>query len=176
MIIMVTGKAGSGKDTFYRFAKKYYACTHANIFNICDFAFADNVKETAYLLGWDGNKDAKGRKLLQDVGAIGRAYNKDIWVNYVLNDIKDESRNITPVITDLRFANEYTVIRDKLKEPIYVVKIVGRQSDLGNNANDVSEAGLTEEELGTKFITIDNSGTMEEFEANVNNALMGMGL
>ena len=173
MIVMVTGKAGSGKDTFFKLAKRYYAYTHVTI---RDFAFADKVKEVAYACGWDGNKDDKGRKLLQDVGAIGRAYNKNVWINYILKDIKNLDRGITPIITDLRFSNEYTVIRDTLKEPIYVVKIVGRQSDLGNNANDVSEAGLTEEELGTKFITIDNSGTMEEFEANVNNALMGMGL
>ena len=173
MIIMVTGKAGSGKDTFFKLAKRYYAYTHVTI---CDFAFADKVKEVAYACGWNGNKDDKGRKLLQDVGALGRAYDKNVWVNCVLRDIKSLNRGVTPIITDLRFANEYTVIRDTLKEPIYVVNIVGRQSDLGANANDVSEAGLTEEELGTKFITVDNSGTEEEFEANVKKALKEMGL
>ena len=172
MIIMVTGKAGSGKDTFYRLATLF----RAGSLVVSRFAFADSVKSVARSLGWDGRKDAKGRKLLQDVGAVGRAYDKDIWVNDVLNTIEELNRDVIPIITDLRFANEYTVIRDTLKEPIYVVKIVGRQSDLGNNANDVSEAGLTEEELGTKFITIDNSGTMEEFEANVYKALEEMGL
>ena len=172
MIIMVTGKAGSGKDTFYRLATLFRAGSLA----VSRFAFADSVKSVARSLGWDGRKDAKGRKLLQDVGAVGRAYDKDIWVNDVLNTIEELNRDVIPIITDLRFANEYTAIRDTLKEPIYVVKIVGRQSDLGNNANDVSEAGIIEEVLGTIFITIDNNGTMEEFEANVYKALEEMGL
>lgn len=170
---MITGKAGSGKDTFYNLAKKYIEQTCNYIY---PFAFANKVKEVARMLGWNGIKDDKGRKLLQDIGAVGRTYNKNIWVRYVLTDIKRLSRNAVPIITDLRFANEYTIIRDYVKEPIYVVNIVGRQSDLGVNANDVSEAGLTEEELGTKFITIDNSGTMEEFELNVKKALKEMGL
>ena len=173
MIIMVTGKAGCGKDTFFRTVMKVRPQMYGHVRN---YAFADKVKETARMYGWDKVKDDRGRKLLQDVGAVGRAYDKNVWVNYILAQLKELPRNRIPIITDLRFSNEYTVIRDTLKEPIYVVKIVGRQSDLGNNANDISEAGLTEEELGTKFITIDNSGTMEEFEHNVEKALMGMGL
>lgn len=173
-IIMVYGKAGCGKDSFYRIAK------HITKTGALRSAFADDVKSIAFDYGWDGNKDTKGRKLLQDVGAVGRAYNKDIWANSVANKIfyNCAITNVTHIITDLRFANEYRVIKEHTKsaDKLYVVHIVGRQSDLGNNANDVSEAGLTEEELGTKFITIDNSGTMEEFEANVNKALEEMGL
>ena len=167
---MVTGKAGCGKDTFYEIA--------SNIIkqNTIRLAFADMVKSVAYMYGWDGNKDERGRKLLQTVGAVGREYDEYVWIKPVINKIKSLSRGTIPIITDLRFATEYWAINDLLQEKVYVVNIVGRQSDLGVNANDVSEAGLTEEELGTKFITIDNSGTMEEFELNVKKALKEMGL
>ena len=170
MIIMVTGKAGCGKDTFYEIASKQIKQSTIRL------AFADMVKAVAYMYGWNGKKDERGRKLLQTVGAVGREYNECVWINPVVDKIKSLSRDTIPIITDLRFANEYWMISNIMQERVYVVNIVGRQSDLGENANDVSEAGLTEEELGTKFITIDNSGTMEEFELNVKKALKEMGL
>ena len=170
MIIMVTGKAGCGKDTFYEIASKQIKQSTIRL------AFADMVKAVAYMYGWNGKKDERGRKLLQTVGAVGREYNECVWINPVVDKIKSLSRDTIPIITDLRFANEYWMISNIMQERVYVVNIVGRQSDLGENENDVSEAGLTEEELGTKFITIDNSGTMEEFELNVKKALKEMGL
>ena len=170
MIIMVTGKAGCGKDTFYEIASKQIKQSTIRL------AFADMVKAVAYMYGWNGKKDERGRKLLQTVGAVGREYNECVWINPVADKIKSLSRDTIPIITDLRFANEYWMISNIMQERVYVVNIVGRQSDLGENANDVSEAGLTEDELCTKFITIDNSGTREEFEHNVEKALKEMGL
>lgn len=170
MIIMVTGKAGCGKDTFYEIASKQIKQSTIRL------AFADMVKSVAYMYGWNGKKDERGRKLLQTVGAVGREYNECVWINPVVDKIKSLSRDTIPIITDLRFANEYWMISNIMQERVYVVNIVDRQSDLGENANDISEAGLTEDELCTKFITIDNSGTMEEFELNVKKALKEMGL
>ena len=170
MIIMVTGKAGCGKDTFYEIASKQIKQSTIRL------AFADMVKSVADMYGWDGIKDERGRKLLQSIGAVGREYNECIWIKPIVDEIKLLQRGVIPIITDLRFANEYWMINNIMQERVYVVNIVGRQSDLGVNANDVSEAGLTEEELGTKFITVDNSGTREEFELNVEKALKEMRL
>lgn len=51
MIIMLTGKAGCGKDTAYKIMKKY-----ANK-SIKRYDFADPLKDIAYKAGWDGIKD-----------------------------------------------------------------------------------------------------------------------
>ena len=63
-----------------------------------------------------------------------------------------------------------------MQERVYVVNIVGRQSDLGENANDISEAGVTEDELCTKFITITNNGDTEKFTKDIRKALIKMGV
>ena len=58
-IIVINGKGGVGKDTLANFALEDYA--GKNISSI------DLVKEIALDAGWDGVKDAKGRKLLSDL-------------------------------------------------------------------------------------------------------------
>ena len=170
MIIMVTGKAGCGKDTFYEIASKQIKQ------NTIRLAFADMVKAVAYMYGWNGKKDERGRKLLQTVGAVGREYNECVWINPVVDKIKSLSRDTIPIITDLRFANEYWMISNIMQERVSVVNIVGRQSDLGENANDISEAGVTEDELCTKFITITNNGDTEKFTKDIRRALIKMGV
>lgn len=170
MIIMVTGKAGCGKDTFYEIASKQIKQSTIRL------AFADMVKSVADMYGWDGIKDERGRKLLQSIGAVGREYNECIWIKPIVDEIKLLQRGVIPIITDLRFANEYWMINNIMQERVQVVNIVGRQSDLGENANDISEAGVTEDELCTKFITITNNGDTEKFTKDIRRALIKMGV
>ena len=81
-IITLSGKAGCGKNY----------C--ANIINKLvdeknnEFAYADSIKDIAKSIGWNGIKDEKGRKLLQDIGRVGREYNKDTWINFTIDKIK----------------------------------------------------------------------------------------
>lgn len=121
MIIMLSGVAGSGKDTAFNIIKRHYP-------NAERFAFADALKSIAANLTWDGNKDIKGRKLLQDLGQAARAYNPDVWVNIVANEIKGTNPEIA-VITDFRFPNEAKVLKERFGD-IFTVRITGRAENM----------------------------------------------
>ena len=165
LIVMIAGKAGSGKDEVVSII-----CRHNN--RAKRFAFADNLKTMARSLGWDGKKDERGRLFLQQLGKVGRNYNPDVWAKFVEWQIRDElldTHNNLFVIPDFRFPNEYRVLH-RHWDNIITIKLIGRASDLGNNANDVSEHSLE----SFKFdYTIDNSGTLQELEDDVLNILGG---
>src|SRR5512138_3998754 len=106
--ILIAGKAGVGKSTSAKFLKDYFEKNYSAKVGI--FPFATGVKETASRdFGWDGNKDDKGRKLLQEIGRVGRDYNENCWVSYIFN-VKIPFHGSYPfdvVITDdYRFPNE----------------------------------------------------------------------
>ena len=179
-VIMLTGKAGCGKDTFYNIADNYIYDATMGTVDVFNRAFADKIKESLYDLGWDGKKDDKGRRLLQHFGQTMREYDKDIWAKFAYKCIYDtEFSGVESVhiITDLRFPNEYTYVRDNLQEDfpnskLTVIKIVDRQSDLGANANDISEAGITEDILGKPFdYVLHNDGTLAEYKLQIKHVL-----
>lgn len=96
MLIGLSGKLQSGKDTVAEYLIKKY--------NFNRLAFADKLKEMARdLFLWNGEKDAYGRKLLQDVGMKMREIKDDVWINYILRKI-DTNKNY--IITDVRYQNE----------------------------------------------------------------------
>ena len=67
-VFIINGAAGVGKDTFVEIAKyKIFIKTGLPTYNISS---VDNVKTAAKILGWDGEKDARGRKFLSDLKII----------------------------------------------------------------------------------------------------------
>lgn len=154
LIVMVAGKAGSGKDEVAKIICSHYKRAKR-------FAFADNLKCIARSLGWNGLKDERGRLFLQQLGAVGREYNPSVWIEFVKWQIQDElyeTNNNLFVIPDFRFPNEYRIIKHKWPDTI-TIKLTGRASDLGSNANDISEHSL--EHFPFDFV-VDNSGTKDE--------------
>lgn len=79
-IICVNGYARSGKDTFCNFA--FY-----NRGTVYPFSTIDEIKKIALQFGWDGQKDAKGRKFLSDLKDCLTEYN-DFPTNYIITQIK----------------------------------------------------------------------------------------
>ena len=167
VIILVSGKAGVGKTTFADFVmknlppdvKKYSA----------KGAFATVVKQVAKMMGWNGQKDDNGRKLLQNVGNVGREYNSDTWVGTLINFLMEV--NIIPldliIIDDWRFPNELNWFLDKsLEYKVYTVRISApnRESLKGTPYyNDVSETSLPDEPSNYNYY-IDNEGSLEALE------------
>lgn len=94
--IGITGLAGAGKT---------YAATWFKLRTGGEiWSFAAEIKRIAALMGWDGEKDARGRKLLQDLGSAGREYDRKCWVSRMPTD-----RAV--IIDDVRFVNEAAAIR-----------------------------------------------------------------
>lgn len=129
-------------------------------------SFATNVKLCANeIYGWDWKKDDKGRKLLQDVGRIGRDYNPNIWVDKVIDDITDafENKFGLVIIDDWRFPNELTrlVNNDVL---VYTFRVLRNIPDLPNGlSNDISEKALLDDDIYYDF-RVSNYGTIDELK------------
>lgn len=105
-VINVSGKAGSGKDTFADMLKTEL---EQKGYKVCRVNYADYLK---YILtkffNWDGQKDEKGRKMLQTIGTdVIRKRNPDFWVEIVAYTIQYLSDYFDFVICgDCRFPNE----------------------------------------------------------------------
>ena len=159
MIIAIFGKAGSGKSTL---AQMFSIQLDADIMPI-----ASSLKEIATSsFNWDGKKDARGRKLLQDIGDVGRWYNPDIWLDKWL-----ESCNIKEagglgledviVIDDIRIINELSYITNSFPGETICIKITGRQA---YDDNDKEAQHSTERDIPDEAFDhiIDNSGPVQE--------------
>jgi len=149
VIILVSGKAGVGKTTFANFVMKHLPPDVKKY--SAKGAFATVVKQVAKMMGWNGQKDDNGRKLLQNVGNVGREYNSDTWVGTLINFLMEV--NIIPldliIIDDWRFPNELNWFLDKsLEYKVYTVRI---------------SAPSRESLKGTPYY-IDNEGSLEALE------------
>lgn len=100
-IIALAGYAGTGKTTLATFA----AASPSGVISM-----ASPVKEIAKLLGWDGNKDDRGRRLLVDIGMAGRAFQEDMWIRRWWATAQASGYS-TIYCDDIRFENEAQFIR-----------------------------------------------------------------
>ena len=70
--IIVNGEGGVGKSTFVKACIDYL--TRTGKYGV-EASSVDEVKKAAYLLGWDGEKDQKGRQFLHDLKMLStKAY------------------------------------------------------------------------------------------------------
>lgn len=109
--LLISGKAGHGKDTFADILKDNLQIIGKKVLII---HFADLVKEFARLYyDWTGNKDTAGRALLQYIGTdLMRAYDADYWARIVGEFLAAADKDFdVALIPDNRFSNEIDVIR-----------------------------------------------------------------
>ena len=99
MRIAVTGKMCSGKTTLCN-----YLCELEPRFQI--FSFGKKVKDVASDL-FQMDPRVKDRTLLTSIGQKMREIDKDVWVNYVINQCKDVEYCL---VDDLRYQNEYEAL------------------------------------------------------------------
>ena len=125
MIILISGRAGEGKSTF---AEICVTKLHKEKMSAKIFPFAKGVKDTASFMGWNGKKDRKGRRLLQQIGGVGREYNENIWADRVIDKIEDWLPDVADdewfaFIDDWRFENEGDVVLDAFF-PVLKVRMI----------------------------------------------------
>jgi dephospho-CoA kinase len=160
--ILLGGKAGVGKSASAEYLKDFLTYN----FTVKKDSFAYSLKEcAAESFGWDGRKDIKGRKLLQDIGRIGREYNEDIWVSKLLDRYKNidiSNRVHILLVDDFRFPNEYAFLCVKSIFKVYCVKIDAPNKEILRNTtayNDVSETSL--DDFRFDYV-VDNSGSFSD--------------
>ena len=149
LVLLFSGHAGVGKTFTSDIAQKY--CNTLGLVT-CKESFAFGVKNTAKFLGWNGEKDVKGRKLLQDIGRIGREYDKDTWVRSTIARTENSMGYPYDVIfiDDFRFMNEFEYIeKEILYKPIPIRVIAPDREVLKGTpeANDISETEMDDREF-----------------------------
>lgn len=106
IIIPISGKAESGKDLTATLIKIKLQNQGKRVLII---NYADLLKFLCQkYFGWDGEKDIKGRELLQKIGTEKvRAKNNNYWVDNVIELVKvfEDDYNYV-LIPDCRFINE----------------------------------------------------------------------
>lgn len=137
--VLVAGPMGSGKSTFSDFLMS--ELTHMG-WSVVKCSFAQRVKEIATLMGWDGKKDDRGRRLLQYLGTeAGRSYNQDMWSSYLI----DERILSLPgypfdvvIIDDWRFPNEREYVESNLLYDVVTIRIIREGYDCKGHVSETS--------------------------------------
>ena len=119
-IFIINGSAGVGKDAFVK------ACGLFTV--VMNYSSVDKVKQIAEMIGWNGSKDEKSRKLLSDLKVLTTQYNDmpfrdmQVMVDYYRNKSHckvmflhiREPKEIKRAVQEFK-AKSVLVIRDSVK-------------------------------------------------------------
>jgi hypothetical protein len=103
MIIVISGKAQTGKTTTTNILKEYFP-------ELVEIVIAKTIKDIVkQYFDWNGSEETKPRTLLQDIGSYARfTLNKpDFFINRAIGDIQllEPYKKIF-VVSDCRYRNE----------------------------------------------------------------------
>ena len=182
MIIGISGKAGSGKDTAAKMLEVLYANPdisyedfankrYKNFADIQIVHFADSLKETAQVLFRIGECetntqevkkttinwiDKTVRELLQGIGqGLRDAIDPNLWVKILFANTEDWSNYI---IADVRYPNEVYAIK---KRNGVLIRIDRKGAGAGNHSSETALDNYKEWD-----VHIENNGSIEDlFEA-----------
>lgn len=180
MIIGLSGYSGSGKDEIAKILISQFGYRRV--------AFADNIRNIIYDLnpvvmvdvnykditikdlvdrdGWDITKKNKEvRRLLQFLGEASRRHlNENIWVDSALS-LLDSKENI--VITDVRYVNEITFIKNRfLNSQVWRVK----RTNVSPVNGHISETELEHYKVDQ---ILQNNGSLEDLRLLVKTRMRG---
>ena len=150
-VLLISGKAGHGKDTVANFMKDKLEREKQKVLVI---KFGDAVKWLASkYFDFDGKKDTLGRNTLQWLGTeVLRAKYPTYWAEIVSKFISACDCWDWVLIPDLRFFNELSVIKN-FNDHVYTIRVERYNSngDLYINTNmDVEQRNhISETELDT---------------------------
>ena len=130
-VIMISGKAESGKNFV---ADVIRHKLEGDGYRVLTVAFGDYVKFLCRTyFDWNGEKDEKGRTLLQHIGTdVFRKYDEDYFANRVVDLIKATDIWDYVIIPDLRFENELHIIHSNFDSVAIRVERKGYTNRLTN--------------------------------------------
>ena len=166
-VILISGKAQHGKDTV---ATSLHSALVRDGKRVLVTHYADLLKYICQnYFGWDGNKDEKGRQMLQYVGTdVIRKQNPSLWVDFVAMMLGYFQENWDYVIIpDCRFPNEVTTMIDRGFDTVHlrVVRDDFVSSLTEEQLNHPSETALDGVEPDYRVY---NNGTVATLDNNIN--------
>lgn len=154
LIIGLSGKAQVGKDTIGDYLVRKYGFEK--------LGFAVYLKSLAKnVFGWNGEKDSRGRKFLQDLGTIIRQFDSEFWVRPVVGYIMSNPQKCI-VVTDVRHVNEARAIK---AIGGLVIRVERADRDLGALGGHESEIAL-DDYIGFDLV-VQNNGGFDELYSKV---------
>jgi hypothetical protein len=142
-LVLIAGKKHHGKTTvsdylFHQLVNKFPTLPTQQE------SLASPIKINAMeFYGWDGQKDEKGRKLLQEIGDTGRNYDEDIFCKYL--DNRCLSGLFIPnvvIIDDWRYPNEKEYFAKSFMYDITTIRVERNLLDDSATASHKSENSL----------------------------------
>lgn len=169
-IIILSGKAQSGKNETANIIKEYYETKNKKTVIL---AYASYLKMYAKeITNWDGSEDTKPRDLLQQLGVelIKNKINPNMLINRIIEDIKIyEYFFDTIIISDARFVDEIETIKKNYSN-ISVIHIIGNKNNLTDaQRNHPTEIGL--DNYNKYDYEINNKETKQELKKIIFNLL-----
>ncbi len=143
--ILIAGRAGSGKTYL---GEKIVSFAKEKNLRALQTEYSKYIKMYASeILGYDGNRDTKPRKFLQDTGSFIREEIKDsnFFIRRMLEDFRVYEKFYDIVIlSDVRLLKE---IEEMKKTEYDVTTILVENENLQNNLTEEEKAHITENEF-----------------------------
>jgi len=167
--LLITGKSKSGKTSLARAVQRQYP-------RGLIVPMAMYLKHYAREIGWNGIKDDRGVKLLQEFGMVFRDYDPDIWVRHSLEEWVITTGNYDLFIADdIRFPNEVHRISGFFG--IEYTTVVRMERDGNGLEGELATHASEQEFLQIKpDFVITNDGDLKELEVEAGKLLSVMGL
>ena len=163
-IILIGGKANTGKDSTAEYIDEYYRSRGLDVVNI---QIAYYIKMYAKQIAkWDGDNETKPRQLLQDLGTelIRKQIDEYFFIKRIIQDIDIYSRYFDVItISDGRLPEEFASIKLAYPETVTVhVTRPGFSSRLTKDQKaHVTEALVDEIEYDYEVV---NDGTLDDLQ------------
>ena len=167
VIIMVSGKAESGKNTCARLFAE-----NCQLSGVRMLSFAEPVKEFARLLGWNGVKDEYGRAMLQWLGDGVKQFNSILWATKAAQKIIELKKlgYRCFIFSDCRYLDEISFFKDRYSK-VFVIRVNRprhKSSLTEEQLKHPSECALDDYDFDA---VITNDGNMSNLEDHCYNAI-----
>ena len=162
--IIISGRAGVGKTTLANMLAEYITTRYTGL-TVKKSSIAHRVKACARFMGWDGEKDLNGRKLLQGLGQVGRDYDINCWIRTEIEGIENLPKYPYDVliIDDWRFMNELDYLDTQPLYDVFTVRVDSPERESLKNTPEYSDESETSLNLGSLRYgyTLFNTGPMD---------------
>ena len=173
-VILIGGKARSGKDTLADFLIEELEKQGKKV---CKIQVGQYIKYYAMkYFGWDGEEETKPRDLLIELGTevIRKKIDPDFHINRLIEDIKVLSYFYdTFVVSDVRFPVEIEKPKKEF-ENVTTIKMIRNSDELNESQKShVTETGL--DSFNDFNYVIENEGSLEKLKEKAIDILKEIG-